>query len=260
MKMTLHEAMIYVLAERKCLPTAEIARQINILKLYTRSDNRPLPGSQISARARKYPDLFIRDNGNICVKSRASSVLKKEAKPQSISRKEFRYASDIKTLNELEFRDIGLIGDLFDYGLHSESWLESCGIYKISTPADYEPDFISPEEARLAGNVISPWLVPRLEEKWVSNATIVYIGLAGSHTHRSLRKRLGDLLKHGSGHTSDRGPHKGGEILWQLRGYLNFKISAAPTANPPIPRKMEERLLQEFLKQYGKLPFANRQM
>jgi hypothetical protein len=47
-----------VLADQGSLPASEIATVINGQKLYTRADGCPVPGSQISARARKYPDLL----------------------------------------------------------------------------------------------------------------------------------------------------------------------------------------------------------
>lgn len=120
--------------------------------------------------------------------------------------------------------------------------------------------FIEPEQAIATGNVISPWSVDRLERKWVPDSDVLYIGLAGSRSPRSLRKRLNDLIRHASGRTSDRGPHKGGEIIWQLRNYESFAITAAATDGPPVPRQMETALLDQFMSAHGgSLPFANRQ-
>ena len=68
-----------------------------------------------------------------------------------------------------------------------------------------------------------------------------------------------EKLNHGNGKTTDRGPHKGGEILWQLKGYEKFKVWVLPTTGPPVPRINEENLLKRFYDLIGKLPFANRQ-
>jgi hypothetical protein len=44
------------------------------------------------------------------------------------------------------------------------------------------------------------------------------------------------------------GPHRGGEIIWQLSGYGRFELLALQTENPPAPRQMESRLLEAFFK------------
>jgi hypothetical protein len=89
---------------------------------------------------------------------------------------------------------------------------------------------------------------------------IVYYGLAGFKSPRSLKKRLSDLINHGLGKTRDNGPHKGGEIMWQLQGYEGFSVWIKPTGYPPEPRKCEHGLLVKFRENTGKLPFANRQL
>ena len=99
----------------------------------------------------------------------------------------------------------------------------------------------------------------RLIAKWVPKAGVLYYGLAGSKGSRPITDRLTDLLHHAAGATNDRGPHKGGEILWQVRGYLAFSVWALATDEPPVPRQTEVALLQAFLKRYNRLPFANRQ-
>jgi hypothetical protein len=165
----------------------------------------------------------------------------------------------VKSLLANGFSIVGKLGDLLACGLPETMDLASSGVYSISAPADYRPDFVVPEKARAARNVIIPWKVARLGAKWVDGVEVVYYGLAGRDTARSLRDRLGDLLEHGRGHTTDRGPHKGGEILWQLKGYEDFTLWARQTAGPPAPRQYEENLIRGFVGQTGKLPFANRQ-
>jgi len=126
----------------------------------------------------------------------------------------------------------------------------------LTKPTNYEPEFINPEEATSNGNVINPWEVEKLEKKWVENVDVVYFWIAGIRSNRSLKRRLKDLLKHGNGQTTDRGPHKGGEIFWQLKGSQNFSLWILPIKNP---RNNEESYLENFYKQTGQLPFANRQ-
>ncbi len=161
--------------------------------------------------------------------------------------------------SETEYHFIGLLGELFNAGLPQLKLLNSSGIYKVLTPPDYTFNLKSELEVLSSNNVISPWPTSKLQEKWVENTTVIYIGLAGARAPRSLRKRLSDLLRHGRGNTTDRGPHRGGEIMWQLFGYEQFEIWAKPTGDPPIPRQLEKELLADFVNRYSKLPFANRQ-
>ena len=61
--MKLHEAIQEVIRESgKALTFTEIAKQINAQKLYTRKDGQPVPASQISARVKNYPQLFLVNN------------------------------------------------------------------------------------------------------------------------------------------------------------------------------------------------------
>lgn len=64
--MTLHEAIEIVLQETGIpMTTREIAGRINKRKLYTRGDKQPVPTSQIGARVKNYPNLFLKENGKI---------------------------------------------------------------------------------------------------------------------------------------------------------------------------------------------------
>lgn len=64
--MKLHEAMVEVLKQNgRPMKAAEIAAEINRQKLYEKGDGEPLPGGQISARAKNYPMLFLKKDGYI---------------------------------------------------------------------------------------------------------------------------------------------------------------------------------------------------
>ena len=63
--MKLHEAIQEVIRESGiALTFTEIANQINAQGLYTRKDGQKVPASQISARVKNYPHLFIVDTDN----------------------------------------------------------------------------------------------------------------------------------------------------------------------------------------------------
>lgn len=67
-----------------------------------------------------------------------------------------------------------------------------------------------------------------------------------------------ELTRCASGRTSRNGPHKGGEILWQLEGFEEFEVGYLPTGGPPARRGLEKALLRAFREAAGNLPFANR--
>lgn len=156
------------------------------------------------------------------------------------------------------FRDVGVIGELLTTGLPRYDRLDHCGVYALILPPECEVSFLDADRSREAGNVISPWEVDRLRRKWVYGTRVAYIGLAGDRSPRSLRNRLRDLLNHCAGKTSGNGPHKGGEIIWQLAAYDSLLLRAMCTGSPPEPRDTERQLLAAFAKLHGALPFANR--
>ncbi len=167
--------------------------------------------------------------------------------------------STIDFLTKNRFEKLGSLSQLLKKGLPDIEKLSLCGIYAISVPKGFVPEYYSPEEIIIRGNVINPWSVEKLKSKWVPGSDVVYYGLAGKKSFRSLNDRLDDLLRHGSGRISSSGPHKGGEIVWQLKKYETFDVWIFPTGNPPEPRNHEEFILKTFHKEMNKLPFANRQ-
>jgi predicted DNA-binding transcriptional regulator AlpA len=164
-----------------------------------------------------------------------------------------------ESISQDQFQLVGSLGDLLLQGLPNMDVLGYCGVYQIKILDTYRPVYIEPDSARETGNVVNPWSIERLVEKWVDGIDTVYIGLAGARSRRTLKRRLTDLIRHGRGQTTDRGPHKGGEILWQLEGYERFTLWVLPTGDPPKPRKQERQYLADFVRKHGKLPFANRQ-
>ena len=164
----------------------------------------------------------------------------------------------ISFLVEMCFKNIGSLDTILENGLPKMEELNKCGLYSITIPSNYQVGFIPPEEC-IGNNVINPWSIQKLKDKWVDDVDVVYYGIAGKQSNRSLRQRLTDLKKHGFGNITDRGPHKGGEIMWQLNEYKIFSLLILPTEGPPTPRNLENKILHAFYDKMGKLPFANRQ-
>ncbi len=68
-KTKLHEAIEQVLSKSgHSLASIELADKINSLNLYHRKDGRPVPASQISARANNYTSLFDIRDGRVFLK------------------------------------------------------------------------------------------------------------------------------------------------------------------------------------------------
>lgn len=156
-------------------------------------------------------------------------------------------------LLRIGFRLLGNIDRLKLEGIPNLEGLDKSGVYAVVSHQGYTPNFIDQNDARRRGNVIHPWDIAKLEKKWVSGAEVLYIGKATN----TLKERIRELVKHCRGRTSDTGPHKGGEILWQLKDYDRFEVLYLPTDNP---QKTENKLLQDFKNVMKKLPFANRRL
>ncbi|RDV00889.1 winged helix-turn-helix domain-containing protein [Trinickia dinghuensis] len=267
--LTLHEAIVQVLsAAGEPMTAGAIAEEVRRLGLYSRRDGAPAPANQVNARVNRYSQLFGRNDGLISLRSESPMNQGLPRPPRQDPHTPVQgkhHFGDLESrrlapISSVAFRDVGVIGVLLKTGLPSYDWLDCCGVYALILPPEYKLSFIDAEEAREAGNVRSPWDVDELRRKWVYGTRVVYIGLAGDRSPRSLRKRLMDLLNHCNGKTSEKGPHKGGEIIWQFAAYDSLLVRAVPTGSPPEPRDTKRSLLAEFRELHGALPFANRKL
>ncbi|WP_413250213.1 GIY-YIG nuclease family protein [Sinomonas flava] len=191
-KLTLHQAMRQVLRSAgRPLTARELADAINLKGLYSRADGAPVPTNQIHARAKNYPDLFIKDGGRLSLAhpegavpasppasdtptSPATTVkttLRAAAFPSSgnAHRPSSRPASECELLADARFRRVGSIDPLVP---------NAPGIYAI--------------------RVIAATVLP---EPFRSHALgrgdrLVYVGQAKT----SLRKRLVDQELRARGH------------------------------------------------------------
>jgi hypothetical protein len=278
--MTLHEEIVQILKETKIpLSTSQISDLVNKRKNYIKNDGSEVSPFQIHGRTRNYSKLFLKNKSMVGLKGRDEKIIEKiqydnpaggdyrahnpiinQISNKSIAQQTLEYDEVHKKdfLTKSGFKKIGTIQELQKNNFPRIHELDSPGIYVITKTPDYQPDYFTPEECKIKGNVINPWLIQRLVDKWLDEVDILYYGLAGANSPRSLKSRLTDLINHSKGLISDRGPHKGGEIIWQLKGFENFEIWILPTGNPPEPRNMEEKLLKQFFQITGQLPFANR--
>jgi hypothetical protein len=91
-----------------------------------------------------------------------------------------------------------------------------------------------------------------LEENWVEHTLILYIGKAGGlNSLATLQSRLKQYMRFGKGKPVG---HWGGRHIWQIREADKLIVCWKPL---PDPRESERRLIEDFVLQYGRLPFAN---
>ncbi|MBI1884984.1 MAG: hypothetical protein HYS09_01500 [Chloroflexi bacterium] len=180
-------------------------------------------------------------------------------------------------LVDLGFADWVLIADFLSNGwaeYQMRPALQESGLYAVVLGSDYHAlvsasDRFYPVQMGPSG-LVTPevpnksrpgqwrrrwWAVPDLQERWVEDADVVYLGKSDPE----LKKRLGQLRTFATGGLG----HTGGQVLWHLRGYPEnlevgvLPLSKFPSCLPAIPRAAEKQLLAEFRSHYGQLPFAN---
>ena len=88
--------------------------------------------------------------------------------------------------------------------------------------------------------------VATLRAKWVPDASVVYIGKAGS-----LSERVGSLIAFGIGRAVG---HRGGRYLWQLADATSLLVAWRLEDDHG---QAEAALLRAFTVRHGMLPFAN---
>ncbi len=84
---------------------------------------------------------------------------------------------------------------------------------------------------------------------------MLYIGKAdtGKDGRRGLRKRLDEYCRFGAGEPVG---HYGGRYIWQLADADQLLVAWPPILDEE-PVEVEDRLLDDFERVYGALPFAN---
>lgn len=97
----------------------------------------------------------------------------------------------------------------------------------------------------------------QLQQEWVADTSVVYIGKAGSETGgATLQSRLRQYLRFGQGANVG---HWGGRLIWQLADSIDLLVCWKTLPNDD-PREVERELITKFKEQYsGKRPFANLQ-
>lgn len=134
-----------------------------------------------------------------------------------------------------------------------ESDVPCCeGIYVVYRTSDAPPAFRSTSDAgRFKGRNPSVAVV-RLQSKWIDDVPVVYIGKATARSaKRGLRRRLHEYRRHGLG---EKVGHWGGRFVWQLADAGELLVAWRPC---PDATAEERQLLDAFVEDHGRLPFAN---
>lgn len=160
-----------------------------------------------------------------------------------------------KTVDSL--RQAGFAGFMSAVELRSSGLVEVPlvpGVYMVTRDPQKPPEFA----ARSSGGHFKqkdPTVdLATLRSNWVKDALVIYIGKAGGGDSSStLRRRLKAYLRFGAGQPIG---HWGGRFIWQLADAdaLRFCWRPAGDADALV---VEQSLIDEFVRMYGALPFAN---
>lgn len=128
------------------------------------------------------------------------------------------------------------------------------GVYLVMNLDDGEPKFINPGVGGFFKGKNPNVSMAELKMRYVPKSKVVYIGKAGSKTGKAtLHARLGQYLRFGQGKNVG---HWGGRLIWQLRNHSELVICWKPTPDHE-PREVECSLIDEYIVQFGRKPFAN---
>ena len=133
---------------------------------------------------------------------------------------------------------------------------ESPGVYLFLRDGPSPPDFLEIGTGGHFKNKDPNVPIARLQDEWVTDARIVYIGQSGSGSSGTLKNRIRQMLRFGRG---ARVGHWGGRLVWKLRDVEQLQVcwKEAPTGDPKV---FETESIRTFKSLYGgKRPFANLQ-
>lgn len=131
---------------------------------------------------------------------------------------------------------------------------DSPGVYVILRETGQPPRFLERSTGGHFKEKDPTVPLGELDAAWVPGSKIVYIGKAGHASEPpTLRTRLRQYLEFGRGKPVG---HWGGRFIWQLADADDLTVCWRPTGGEE-PRDVEQRMLAEFEREHGRLPFAN---
>ncbi len=158
--------------------------------------------------------------------------------------------NNVSDINENGFTGFKTIGSLWN---DKTLIPKRKGIYLVLDQCG-KPDFINPGVGGFFKGKDPNVSLSELKANYVPASLVVYIGKAGGPTSKAtLYTRLGQYLRFGQGKNVG---HWGGRLIWQLKNYRDLMICWKTTSDND-PREVEKLLIDSYMKQYGKRPFAN---
>ena len=159
--------------------------------------------------------------------------------------------NDIESIKKYGFLGFQSIGSLY---ANSSSITKQMGIYLVLHVSQKEPKFLEQGSGGFFKDKDPNVSIKVLEEHWVKDSLVVYIGKAGSKNgSATLRSRLIQYLKFGHGKNVG---HYGGRLIWQISNPEHLVLCWKPISEIE-PREEEVQLIKAFFNQFGKRPFAN---
>ena len=129
------------------------------------------------------------------------------------------------------------------------------GVYFVVLPVQHKVVFMENNPAGFRGGRNPTVSIEELEQNWVPDTLVLYIGKAGAPNKKStLETRINCYLKHGMG--DDNAAHWGGRIIWQLKDSKNLLFCWKLSENT-IPHDDEQNFIKSFKDIYKNRPFAN---
>jgi hypothetical protein len=154
-------------------------------------------------------------------------------------------------LEELGFQGFVTIGSLFK---NSSVLPKVRGVYMILYPSAIAPKFRTIGSGGHFKEKNPNVSLQLLQDNWVDDATIVYIGKAGSESgSATLQSRLKQYLNFGQGKAVG---HWGGRLIWQLALADELVVCWKITPQDE-PAFVESNLIKKFKQIYGQRPFSN---
>lgn len=127
------------------------------------------------------------------------------------------------------------------------------GVYLVLDP-NGKPDFINPGVGGFFKGKDPNVSIEELNNNFVPDSLVVYIGKAGGpSSEANLHSRLSQYLRFGQGKNVG---HWGGRLIWQLKCHRDLLFCWRQTSDDD-PRDVERLLIDSYMKQFGKKPFAN---
>lgn len=123
------------------------------------------------------------------------------------------------------------------------------GVYVVLRMTDEAPVFLEKGTGGFFKGKNPNVAISKLQGKWLDDSPIMYIG----QTTKSLQKRILQYLQFGSGMGVG---HYGGRYIWQLKDADNLVFAWKPLPSTDT-HDFEKRMLLDFHKEHGALPFAN---